>query len=105
MPPSDNSICAAEVVFRVVRGRWALSLIATIAEQQPVHFLALSRSVPGISRKVLTEQLRFFQQAGVVERSTDEARQEVFYALTRRGKELKTAIDGLNDLAARWDTL
>ncbi len=105
MTRPETSICAAEAVFRVVRGRWALSLIATIADQQPVHFLALSRSMRGISRKVLTEQLRFFQQAGVVKRLPDRERQEVSYELTARGKRLKAAIDGLNDLASDWDAL
>jgi DNA-binding HxlR family transcriptional regulator len=95
-------ICAAEVIFRVVRGRWALSLVVVIAEQGPIHFLAISRSLPGISRKVLTDQLRFLERAGVVSRSTVEKPPQVFYELTTRGLALKKAIDGLNELAARW---
>lgn len=102
---SDAELCAAEVVFRMVRGRWALKLIAAIAAHEPIQFLSLGRSVPGISSKVLAEQLRFFLQAGVIKQTRTAERQEVLYQLTNRGRELKKAIDGLNDFAARWPTL
>lgn len=105
MPSDSLPICAAEVIFRVVRGRWALSLMAVIAERGPIHFSAIGRSVPGISRKVLTDQLRFLERSGVVIRSEVERPAQVFYELTARGLELKKAIDGLNDLAARWSDL
>ena len=102
MQTEPPQICAAEVVFRVVRGRWALPLLLVLAEQGPVHFLAIFRQIPGISRKVLTEQLRFFENAGVVHRYSTQSQSQVFYELTPRGRELKKAVDGLNELAARW---
>jgi DNA-binding HxlR family transcriptional regulator len=105
MQQNEPPVCASEVIFRVLRGRWALPLLIAIAEHGPIHFLAIGRSVPGISKKVLTDQLRFLQQAGVITRSSAETRQEVFYQLSNRGRELKAAIDGLNDLAARWPDL
>ncbi len=98
-------LCAAQVIFRVTRGRWALSILSVIAERGPIHFLALGRSIPGISRKVPSEQLRYLLEAGVIRRSGAKERQEVFYTLSNRGRELKTAIDGLTALAERWEEL
>ena len=105
MAPDVLPICAAEVVLRVLRGRWALTIMAVVAEHGPIHFLAIGRQVPGISNKVLADQLRYLLRAGVVHRSSAEERQEVFYELTARGREVRTALDGLNDLARRWPDL
>jgi DNA-binding HxlR family transcriptional regulator len=102
MPTELPQICAAEVIFRIVRGRWALPLLLVLAEQGPLHFLAIHRVISGVSRKVLTEQLRHFEQAGVVNRCSTQSRTLVFYELTHRGRELKKAVDGLNGLAGRW---
>jgi DNA-binding HxlR family transcriptional regulator len=102
MPTELPKICAAEMIFRIVRGRWALYLLRVLAEQGPVHFMAINRLVPGISRKVLTEQLRRFERAGVVDRSSTQSQSHVFYELTVRGRELKKAVDGFDDLASRW---
>lgn len=76
-----------------------------LAEQGPIHFSAIGRRVPGISTKVLTDQLRYLAQAGVVHRSGAEKRQEVYYELTTKGRELQVALDGFNELARRWPDL
>jgi len=76
-----------------------------LAEYGPIHFSAIGRQVPGISTKVLAEQLRYLLKAGVVHRSSAEKRQEVYYELTARGRELQRALDGFNDLARRWPDL
>ncbi|AFQ51600.1 winged helix-turn-helix transcriptional regulator [Burkholderia cepacia] len=105
MPENTPTICAAEVILRMLRGRWAPSLLMVIADQGPIHFLAIFRALPGISRKVLTDQLRFLVRAGVIARSTSETQPQVIYALTERGRELKRAVDQFNELAIRWDSL
>jgi DNA-binding HxlR family transcriptional regulator len=102
MPTEPPQICAAEVIFRILRGRWALPILLVLAEQGALHFLAIHRLIPGVSKKVLTEQLRYFERAGVLNRSSTQSQAHVFYELTLRGQELNKAIDGLNDLAARW---
>jgi DNA-binding HxlR family transcriptional regulator len=100
---SQESICPADVVISVVMGRWASQVTKRIGEQAWINFGALSRALPGISHKVLTEQLRKLQQAGLIRRERQStARREVRYSLTPRGRELTAALDGLAELAARW---
>lgn len=105
MPMDAPPICPSEIILSVVKGRWAPKIVATLATHGSIHFLALGRAVPGISKKVLSDQLRFFQEAGIVKRSPAPESSEVAYALTPRGRALKEAMDGLNDLAARWHSL
>ncbi|HEY8328604.1 MAG TPA: helix-turn-helix domain-containing protein [Rhodanobacter sp.] len=98
-----RSICMADVVLRVLRGRWATHILTVIASHESIHFNVLKRAIPGVSAKVLTEQLRYLEAAGVLERhATGNSRQEVSYAYTARGHELKQVLDGFNELAARW---
>lgn len=93
----------ADVVLRALRGRWATHILAVIASHQSIHFNELRRAMPGVSAKVLTEQLRFLEAAGVLERhASDNSRREVSYAYTARGHELKQVLDSFNELAARW---
>jgi DNA-binding HxlR family transcriptional regulator len=102
---TQTTICASEVVIRTVRSRWAPTLLKLIADHEPIHFSAILRKVAGISTKVLADQLRNLQRDGVLHRSRATRGQEVFYELTNRGRELKRALDGLNDLADRWQDL
>ena len=105
MRENKTPICIAEPVLRVVRSRWSLTLIRVIADGGPIHFSAIGRQIPGISSKVLTDQLRNLQRDGVLQRMRAAERQEVYYELSNRGWELKRALDGLSDLARRWGEL
>ncbi len=77
----------ADVVLRALRGRWATHILTVIASHESIHFNALKRAMPGVSAKVLTEQLRFLETAGVLERhATGNSRREVSYTYTARGR-------------------
>lgn len=98
-----KSICMAGVVLRTLRGRWATHILTVIASHQSIHFNELKRAMPGVSAKVLTEQLRFLETAGVLERQvTGNSRQEVSYTYTARGHEPKQVLDSFSELGARW---
>lgn len=105
MRSDETPVCMAEVVLRVVRSRWALTIIKVIADGGPIHFSAIGRRIPNISAKVLADQLRNLHQAAVLQRIGTDDRQEVYYQLTNRGQELKLALDDLNSLAQRWPRL
>jgi DNA-binding HxlR family transcriptional regulator len=87
---STKSICLADVVLRILRGRWATSILTIIAKHDSIHFNGLKRAIPDVSAKVLAQQLRYLEEAGVVERHpTEKARGEVTYSYTKRGTDLK----------------
>jgi DNA-binding HxlR family transcriptional regulator len=101
--PSLASVSSADCVLQIVRGRWAVQIISQIGGREALHFGALKRAIPGISSKVLTEQLRRFEQAGILQRKRKPAaRPEMLYSLTNRGHELKTVLDCLQELGSRW---
>jgi DNA-binding HxlR family transcriptional regulator len=49
--------CPLTAAFAAIGGKWKLIIIYWLAES-PRHFAALRRLMPGISQKVLTQQLR-----------------------------------------------
>ena len=74
-----------------------------IADHGALHFAALQRAIPGVSRKVLTDQLRHLEQAGILQRQLNRpARWGRPYSFTSRGRELKVVLDSLEELGARW---
>ena len=95
--------CCAAGALDIVRSRWVSCIMKRVGEHETLHFGALQRAIPGISKKVLTEQLRRLEQAGLLHREPKPAaRPQMLYSLTARGQELKSALDGLRELGARW---
>jgi len=83
--------------------RWAGAIIWALAER-PHYFAELSQSVPGLSDRLLSCRLRELEHEGLVERSVHAGTPpRVSYALTKKGKELRPAIDELGAWARRWD--
>jgi len=98
-----ESIRPADVVLNVVRVRWATHIMKRIGDHGALHFAALQRSIPAVSRKVLTDQLRHLEQAGILQRQLNQpARRVTPYSFTSRGRELKAVLDSLDELGARW---
>lgn len=95
--------CPMEALLRLITGPWTLHIVWVLSEDGPKRFGELKRAVPGISTRVLTERLRMLEQAGVVWREQAQTiPPAVTYGLTGRGKELRSVLDSLGEIARRW---
>lgn len=84
----ERSACPLYTAIGVIEGRWKPMLVQRLA-RQPTGFGALHRAMPGISRKVLTEQLRQMECDDlVVRQETGDRLGSVRYELTVYGKTL-----------------
>lgn len=89
---TDDAECGLDVVLAVVSGKWKL-LILYHLKQGPRRFGELKRLVAGISEKVLIQQLRELQEAGVVVRHDyREVPPRVDYTVTPFGMTLVQAL-------------
>ncbi|WBU61561.1 winged helix-turn-helix transcriptional regulator [Paracoccus albus] len=96
--------CPVERLLSVVSGQWTAYLLWVLHENGPQRFGALQRLVPGISTKVLTERLRMLEAAGLLDREQAATiPPQVTYSLTERGLELRVLMNGLGEVARRWD--
>lgn len=92
-PASD---CGLDQALRVIAGKWKPTIVWVLHER-PLHFGELLRLVPGISEKVLTEQLRDLEQDRVVVRTVLPGRvTRVLYQLSPSGHLLNEAVHALS---------
>ena len=89
--PKPNPVkdCPLTAALAAVGGKWKLIVVYWLAES-PRHFAALRRLLPGVSQKVLAEQLRELSADGIVAREeTGEPPSPVIYSLTGYGRSLQ----------------
>ena len=91
--PNPVSGCPLTAALAVVGGKWKLIIVYWLAES-PKHFAALRRVMPGISQKVLTQQLRQLVGDGIVQRQPKGAiPAPVEYSLTDYGRSVLPLVD------------
>lgn len=77
-------------------GRWKLVILFHLFDGRVLRFSELERSIPGISQKMLAQQLRQLESDGIVHRTVhDQVPPKVEYALTPWGQSLCPALDAL----------
>lgn len=77
-----------ELALDIIGGKWK-SLIIWHLGENTLRFSELKRTMPGITQKMLTQQLRELEQDGLVKRFIyTEVPPKVEYSLTNAGKTL-----------------
>jgi len=90
--------CALTAALAAMGGRWKLFIVYRLSDG-PMHFAALRRSLPEMSAKVLTQQLREMQGDGLVDREpSGPVPAPVVYALTAHGRSLLPVAEAIR----RW---
>jgi DNA-binding HxlR family transcriptional regulator len=90
--------CSIETAIHVIGGRWRAILLYQLLQRGTMRFSDLRRAVPAITQRMLTQDLRTLERAGVVRRTVyPEVPPRVEYALTPRGESLRPVIDALTE--------
>jgi len=85
--------CPLTAALAALGGKWKLIIIYFLAES-PKHFAALRKSMPGISQKVLTQQLNEMVSDGIVHRNeTGPVPAPVIYSLTDYGQSVLPLVE------------
>jgi DNA-binding HxlR family transcriptional regulator len=93
---SAISECPCEIVIRLIGGGWKVLLIYHLATKGVQRHADLRRRMPGISPKILTQQLRALESDALVERTIyAEVPPRVEYQLTTLGHTLRPVIDAM----------
>ncbi len=84
--------CPTELAMEVVGGKWKLVILEHL-EPGTLRFGQLQRTLPGITARMLTRQLRELEADGLVHRTVHaEVPPKVEYALSDRGRTLTPII-------------
>jgi len=91
--PNPVEGCPLTAALAAIGGKWKLIIVYFLAES-PKHFAALRKAMPGISQKVLTQQLRELTSDGIVNRETKGAvPAPVEYSLTEYGRSVLPLVE------------
>ena len=91
--PNPVGGCPLTAALAAIGGKWKLIIVYWLAES-PKHFAGLRRAMPGISQKVLTQQLRELVNDGIVQRQPKGAiPAPVEYSLTDYGKSVLPLVE------------
>ena len=91
--PNPVGGCPLTAALAAIGGKWKLIIIYWLAES-PKHFAGLRQLMPGISQKVLTQQLRELVADGIVHRRpTGALPAPVEYSLTDYGRSLLPLVE------------
>jgi DNA-binding HxlR family transcriptional regulator len=85
--------CPLTAALAAIGGKWKLIIVYWLAES-PRHFAALRQAIPGISQKVLTQQLRELVSDEIVQRQPKgSVPAPVEYSLTDYGRSLLPLVE------------
>lgn len=88
--------CPIRNVLSRFSGKWSILILCILADSGTARFSVISRAIPDISPKVLTETLKNLEECGLVSRKIyPEVPPKVEYSLTELGKSLVPIINQL----------
>jgi DNA-binding HxlR family transcriptional regulator len=91
-----------EAAFKLLEGRWKLVILFHLFGGQVQRFSDLERLIPGITQKMLAQQLRRLEEDGIVTRTVyHQVPPKVDYRLTDWGQALCPALDAILKWAER----
>lgn len=93
--------CPVATTVQLIGNKWKLLILRNLIYNNSQRFTDFIKSIPAISKKVLTDNLRALEEDGLVSREVfAEVPPRVEYSLTALGKTLKPVLDAMMD----WGT-
>ncbi len=89
--------CPVATTVQLIGNKWKLLIIRNLLAA-PQRFTEMKKTIPGISQKVLTDNLRALENDGLVDREVfAEIPPRVVYSLSELGNSLRPIIDAMKD--------
>jgi DNA-binding HxlR family transcriptional regulator len=93
----DIDSCGVRDALQIIGGKWKNRILYMIVLNEPIRFNALRRSLPEISQKMLTQQLRELERDGIVLRTPyPEVPMRVEYSMTSIGESIGLLYKAIN---------
>jgi DNA-binding HxlR family transcriptional regulator len=95
-----------EEVLKLLEGRWKLTILFHLFDGKVQRYSDFEKLIPGISQKMLAQQLRQLEADGIVARKLyPQVPPKVEYRLTGWGQSLCPALDALLKWAEQRESL
>lgn len=88
--------CPVATTVQLIGNKWKLLILRNLIMNGDQRFTQFIKTIPAISKKVLTDNLRALEYDGIVEREVfAEVPPRVVYSLSPLGKSLKPILDAM----------
>ncbi|RXZ83085.1 transcriptional regulator [Paenibacillaceae bacterium] len=92
------SYCKFETALEIFVGKWKPVILLRLFSNGTMRFSELQRSIPDITKKMLTQQLRELEYHDIVHREVyHQVPPKVEYSITEYGNKLSHIMQSLND--------
>ena len=92
--------CPVATTLMLIGNKWKVFIIQQLMDR-PFRFSELRRAIPGISEKLLTDNLRAMEKNGIITRTVfPEVPPRTEYALSELGDTMRPIIESM----ATWGT-
>ena len=89
---SELPECPVATTLQLIGNKWKILILRNL-QSRPWRFNEMLRSIPGISQKVLTDNLRALERDGIITRTVyPEVPPRVEYALSDVGESMRPII-------------
>lgn len=89
--------CPVATTVQLIGNKWKLLILRNMFYGGTQRFTDFSKTIPGISKKVLTDNLRALEGDGLIDREVfAEVPPRVEYSLSDLGKTLKPILDAMS---------
>lgn len=88
--------CPVATCVQLIGNKWKLLILRNLIYNGKQRFTDFTKTIPVISKKVLTDNLRALEDDGLIEREVfAEVPPRVEYSLSELGKTLKPILDAM----------
>jgi DNA-binding HxlR family transcriptional regulator len=96
-----EATCESEVVFHIIGGKWKPLILYLLFEKGTLRFGELQQSIPEVTHRILTKQLRELERDTLIQREVyPEVPPKVEYTITDKGKGAIPILDLMCDWAS-----
>ncbi len=102
-PAPDLALCGRfHRAIELIGRRWTGAIVFLLLRSR-CRFATLRAAIPDITDRMLSERLQELEEEAIVERTVvPQTPVRVEYALTKKGRDLASAIDAMAAWAERW---
>ena len=95
--------CPVATTVQLIGNKWKLLIIRNLIYKGKQRFGDFLKTIPAISKKVLTDDLRALESDGIIERQVfAEVPPRVEYSLTTLGLSLKPILEAMSEWGADY---
>ena len=97
--------CPVATTLQLIGNKWKILILRNLMVR-PWRFNEMLRSIPGISQKVLTDNLRALESDGIITRTVfPEVPPRVEYALSDLGESMRPIIKSMEEFGLYYKSI